>query len=212
MAERFTMFAEPTHVGALKRLHLLRAADRAEAVRRIVIAVLIGWLPLAVLGTTEALFAHRSAPLGVFTDFAMYAQLVVAVPLLIACEYIMLPALGEIGLHFSTSSVIPAPEHARFGALVARARSLQGWLRQLPRSARCRTQPLQRAALAGGVAGRLSGADHQRLHGAGLRLAAGRAGGGRRRHASQTRNRSRTRVGNALAHALGARAGVRIMP
>lgn len=122
MAERFTMFAEPTHVGALKRLHLLRAADRAEAVRRIVIAVLIGWLPLAVLGTTEALFAHRSAPLGVFTDFAMYAQLVVAVPLLIACEYIMLPALGEIGLHFSTSSVIPAPEHARFDALVASTR------------------------------------------------------------------------------------------
>jgi hypothetical protein len=122
VAERFTMFAEPAHVGALRRLHLLRAADRAEALRRIVIAVLIGWLPLAVLSATEALFSNRSSPLGLFADFAMYAQLLVAVPLLIACEYMILPALGELAEHFATSSLIPPPQHAQFDALVASTR------------------------------------------------------------------------------------------
>ncbi len=122
MAERFRMFAEPTHVGALKRLKLLRPADRAEALRRIAMAVLIGWLPLAVLVLTEALLSGRDEPLGLFADFAMYAQLVVAVPLLIACEYIMLPALGEIGWHFSDSSIVPPDERKRFEALVVSTR------------------------------------------------------------------------------------------
>lgn len=122
MAERFRMFAEPTHVGALKRVRLLRAADRAEALRRIVYAALIGWLPLAVLAATEALFGDRSEPLGLFADFAMYAQLVVAVPLLIACEYMMLPALGELGWHFDDSSMVPPEQRKRFEALVVSTR------------------------------------------------------------------------------------------
>jgi hypothetical protein len=122
VVERYRIFAEPTHVGALKRLRLLRPASRAEAFRRIALAMLIGWLPLAVLAVTEALFSDRGAALGLFTDFAMYAQLLVAVPLLIACEYIMLPALGEIGWHFADSSMIPPAERKRFETLVASAR------------------------------------------------------------------------------------------
>jgi len=116
------MFAEPTHVGALKRLKLLRPADRAEAFRRIAMAVLIGWLPLAVLVVIEALLGGRGEPLGLFADFAMYAQLVVAVPLLIASEYIMLPALGEIGWHFADSSMVPPDQRKRFEALVVSTR------------------------------------------------------------------------------------------
>jgi len=122
VAERFRMFAEPTHVGALKRLKVLRPADRAEALRRIAIAMLIGWLPLAVLAVTEALLDDRSEPFGLFADFAMYAQLLIAVPLLIACEYIMLPALGEIGWHFADSSMIPPDERKRFETLVVSTR------------------------------------------------------------------------------------------
>jgi len=122
VAERFRMFAQPTHVGALKRLRLLRLADRDEAVRRIVLAVLVGWLPLAVLAAIEALLSGQSAALGLFTDFAMYAQLLVAVPLLIACEYMMLPALGEIGWYFEDSSMVPSDQRKRFEALVVSAR------------------------------------------------------------------------------------------
>jgi hypothetical protein len=116
------MFAEPTHVGALKRLKLLRPADRVEAFRRIAIAILIGWLPLAVLAVTEALLGDRREPLGLFADFAIYAQLLIAVPLLIACEYTVLPAIGEIGWHFADSSMIPPDEHKRFETLVVSAR------------------------------------------------------------------------------------------
>jgi hypothetical protein len=122
VAERFRMFAEPTHVGALKRMKLLRPTDRAEALRRVVIAMLIGWLPLAVLAMTEALLGDRAGPLGLFADFAMYAQMLIAVPLLIACEYTMLPALGEIGWHFADSSMIPPDAQKRFEALVVSTR------------------------------------------------------------------------------------------
>ena len=124
MAKRFTMFAEPMHVGALKRLRLLRPADRAEVLRRAVLAVLIGWLPLAILSVTEALLASRKAPWGLFSDFAMYAQLILAVPLLIACEYLILPSLGAIAEYFAQSSIIPPSEHARFEAIVESSRRL----------------------------------------------------------------------------------------
>jgi hypothetical protein len=122
VTERFRMFAEPTHVGALKRLHLLPRATRAEALRRIVLAVLIGWFPLAVLAAIETLFSGRGNALGLFADFAMYAQLLIAVPLLIAGEYMVLPALGEIGWYFGDSSMVPPEQHKAFEALIVSVR------------------------------------------------------------------------------------------
>jgi hypothetical protein len=48
--------------------------------------------------------------------------LLIAVPMLIACEYIMLPALGEIGWHFADSSMIAPDEQKRFEALIVSTR------------------------------------------------------------------------------------------
>ena len=124
MKNRYSMFAEPLHVGLLKRLRLLPPAERSEARRRIVLLMLIGWLPMAVLATIEALFSEHAAPLGFYTDFAMYAQLLIAAPILILCEYSVLPALGDIALYFSRSAVIPDEEHPRFETLVESARRL----------------------------------------------------------------------------------------
>jgi hypothetical protein len=124
MRNRYSMFAEPLHVGLLKRLRLLPPAERFEARRRIVLLVLVGWLPMAVLATIEALLSDHAAPLGFYADFAMYAQLLIAAPILILCEYSVLPALGEIALYFSRSAVIPDAEHARFETLVESTRRL----------------------------------------------------------------------------------------
>jgi hypothetical protein len=124
MRNRYSMFAEPLHVGLLKRLRLLRPAERFEARRRIVLVVLAGWAPMALLASIEALFSEHAAPLAFFGDFAMYAQLLIAAPILILCEYTVLPALGDIGLYFSRSAMIPDEDHARFDALVESTRRL----------------------------------------------------------------------------------------
>ncbi len=125
MADRYSMFAEPPHVGLLRRLHLLRPADRAEAWRRVALVILAGWLPMAVLAATEAVFSGRRAPLGFFlADFAMYAQFLVAAPILILCEYTILPALGDLGRHFARSALIPNEAQARFDAAVESTRRM----------------------------------------------------------------------------------------
>lgn len=121
---RYSMFAEPLHIGLLKRMRVLPPAERFEARRRIALIVLIGWAPMALLAAIEALFSEARAPLAFFGDFAMYAQLLIAAPILILCEYTVLPALGDIALYFSRSAVIPEAEHARFEALVDSTRRL----------------------------------------------------------------------------------------
>jgi hypothetical protein len=120
MAEH-VLFAEPTHVALLRRMHLVGAPNRSACNRRIVIALVVAWLPLFAINLFGYLGAHDDASLSFFRDIGVSARLLLTVPLLIAAEYVTLPRLEGTIAYLRESVVAPA-DVARFDDALAHAR------------------------------------------------------------------------------------------
>jgi hypothetical protein len=118
------LFAEPLHVTVLRRVHLLRPEDRPVALRRIVIVICIGWLPLAILCLLRFALTHDAAAWSLFTDFGAYARFLVAAPVLILADYITLPRLESNVRHLMQSQLVAAEDRPRLKQLVASSRRL----------------------------------------------------------------------------------------
>lgn len=112
------IFAEAAHLAVLRRMHLIRDKDRPELRRRVAIAIVLGWAPLALLSLLHAAIFHDSTQLTFFTDIATHARLLLAVPLLIAAEYIIFPRLEAIRQYFTDASLVGAADRERFQATV----------------------------------------------------------------------------------------------
>ena len=84
-------------------------ADHPNIARRIVAAVLIGWLPLVVLSSLNA--GGLSVLL---TDFAVHARSLLAVPLLLLADSVCAPRLGFIARHFLDAGLVGEGDRARF--------------------------------------------------------------------------------------------------
>src|SRR5579859_3115245 len=99
-----SIFEEPRHVRVLRRLRLIKPEHRAQAFRRALIAMVVAWVPLALLCTVQSYASgHTELIHAFFTDMAVHARFVLAVPLLILSEYIILPRLDLTARHFVTS-------------------------------------------------------------------------------------------------------------
>jgi hypothetical protein len=118
VAER-VLFAEPAHVAVLRRMHLIGAGDRSAFNRRIVITLVVGWLPLFVINLIRVANGD-AASWWFFQDIGANARLLLAVPLLIAAEYVTLPRL-EMLVAYMRDSVIAHEDIARFDESAARA-------------------------------------------------------------------------------------------
>ena len=118
------LFAEPPHLGVLRRMRLISRKDMPELVRRAAIAILIGWVPLAVLSIVLTYLRADGIDRAFFADIGTHARMLLAVPLLIAAEYIIMPRLEVVGLHFRTSSILAPTERDRFDEIVADTRRL----------------------------------------------------------------------------------------
>jgi len=89
-----SIFEEPRHVAVLRRLRLIKPAHRVQAFRRALMAMAVAWLPLALLCAAQAYFSgHQELLPAFFTDVAVHARFLLAVPILILSEYIILPRL-----------------------------------------------------------------------------------------------------------------------
>lgn len=115
------IFSESMHVAVLKRIRLVQPEDRREAIKRVAIAITIAWVPLAVL---VAVFATPAARMAFLIDAAVHARLLLAIPLFIVADYIVLPRLGSMGVHFGTSNLVPPGKRADYEALLASSRRL----------------------------------------------------------------------------------------
>ena len=118
------LFAEPPHLGVLRRMRLISRKDLPELVRRAAIAILIGWVPLAVLSIVLTHLRAEGIDRAFFADIGTHARMLLAVPLLIAAEYIIMPRLEVVGLHFRTSSILAPTARDRFDEIVADTRRL----------------------------------------------------------------------------------------
>lgn len=120
-----SIFEESKHVVVLRRLRLIKPEHRAQAFRRVFIAVALTWLPLALLSAAQSLASgHKELLHAFFVDIAVHARYVLAVPILILSEYIILPRLDLTARHFLVSKIIDASDRERFDEAVASTRRL----------------------------------------------------------------------------------------
>ena len=123
------IFAEATHVTVLRRMHLIREKDRPAALRRILLVVAVAWLPLMLLSLVDSQLNHDSAATTFFGDIAVHSRLLLAAPLLIACEYFVLPRLEAIGQHFADSSLVAAEDRGRYTAEIEKCHAMSAHTR-----------------------------------------------------------------------------------
>jgi len=107
-------FPPPLGGGTGGRTILLRALG----------AILIAWVPLAVLSAVQGLALGPTRRLSFLLDVAAYSRFLIALPLLILAEGFALPLLGHIVRHIARPELLPETERPRYAALVARTSRL----------------------------------------------------------------------------------------
>jgi hypothetical protein len=107
-------FPPPLSGGMTGRAILLRALG----------AILIAWVPMAVLSAVEGLALGPTRRASFLLDVAAYSRFLIALPLLILAEGFALPLLGHIVRHLARPELLPETERPRYDAAVARASRL----------------------------------------------------------------------------------------
>ncbi len=99
-------------------------SGRPIAAKRTVIAILIAWVPLAVLSAAQYLISGDDLGKSFFSDIAVHVRFLVAVPALIFAEAECVPRLGRIVDHFAETGLIIESDKSRFQAAVSSSRRL----------------------------------------------------------------------------------------
>jgi hypothetical protein len=102
------------------------AGDGLELLsRRVVVMVLLAWLPLLVFSIVEGHFWHGSIALPFLHDFEMHVRLLLALPMLIVAERVVHQRMRPVVRQFIDRGLIPDASRARFDAIVRSALRLR---------------------------------------------------------------------------------------
>lgn len=107
-----------------KSLGLVRSPTERRTARRVLLAVVVGWVPLAALTAVRAFAEGDGAARTFFTDFAAYARFLVAAPLFIAAEADAIHRFGRVARHFLEAGFIAERDAERYAAAVSSTRRL----------------------------------------------------------------------------------------
>src|SRR5262245_3445277 len=99
--------------------------NEPRIVWRVVFAVLVGWVPLAVLAAAQDLALGGDRTRALLLDFAVYARFLIAVPLFIVAEPVCISRLGRTVRQFLDAGLVREADRARFDAVVASTRRLR---------------------------------------------------------------------------------------
>jgi hypothetical protein len=89
-----------------------------RAAQRTLVAILIAWVPLAILAAVQVLILSDETARSFFSDIAVHVRFLVAVPALIFAEAECIPRLVRIVNHFSDTGLVAEPDKSRFLAAV----------------------------------------------------------------------------------------------
>jgi hypothetical protein len=98
--------------------------DQPQVGRRVLVAILIAWLPLAILSGVSFVIWSDESSSSFFFDFGVHARFLVAVPAFIFAESECLPRLRTIARHFVEAGLITDADKPRFLTVLASTRSL----------------------------------------------------------------------------------------
>jgi hypothetical protein len=106
-----------------KALRLVRPPEERQISRPVLAAVVVGWLPIAVLAGALLITGHPTA-LSFFTDIAVHARFLLALPLIVLAEVDVIPAFGRIVTHFLSSGMVDRDKEGYFEAVNSTRRLL----------------------------------------------------------------------------------------
>lgn len=119
--------ADPFDAGPFARLRAPFGAQppgRASAVRRALLVAAVAWVPLLVLAAVQG-YALRADPReSLLLDVSAYARYLVALPLLVLAEAVVLPRLALIARHFGAAGLVAEADRPRYEQLIASTRRL----------------------------------------------------------------------------------------
>jgi hypothetical protein len=102
------------------RMHPLGAEERVRnIVFRACFVVLLGWLPLLLLGAHQTFVLREAGIASFLSDFAVACRSLIAAPVLVLAELVGLPRLSTIALHFRESGIVSKTDDAQFAAACA---------------------------------------------------------------------------------------------
>jgi len=104
-----------------RRLGLSRPG-RETVLRRAVLAIVVGWIPLLVLAGAQSALAQTTTFMDFVGDFAVHSRSLIAVPLLLVARLVCLPRFGAIGAHFIDAGLVRAEDRPRFEYAVTSTR------------------------------------------------------------------------------------------
>lgn len=84
-------------------------SDRWNLGRRVIFAIAIGWLPLALI----TLLFNPRAVVGLFTDYTVNARVLIGVPVLLAGQVVMETAFRTILRHIRHAALLTPPDWVR---------------------------------------------------------------------------------------------------
>ena len=94
-------------------------------VRRALLVILIGWMPLLVLTIVQWIAQDSGDPRAFLADIAVHTRSLLAAPMLIVAEAVCAPRLNAIAQQFLDAGLVGEPQRPRFDAAVA---STRRWL------------------------------------------------------------------------------------
>jgi hypothetical protein len=107
----------------LSWLRLIRGGS-PQIVRRAMLAVAIGWLPLALLTLLHGDFMRPDHANAFILDFGAHARFLIAAPLLMLAESLCVPRLAAIARHFVTAGLVAEADRPAYERAVESTRRL----------------------------------------------------------------------------------------
>lgn len=117
------LFENGPSLGLQTRLRLIEPGQR-HVLRRAVLVVLIGWVPLAVLSLLQSSNQRIQSAEWFFSDIGVHSRSLIAAPLLVIAETVCAARLGAIARCFLDGGLIQEQDRPRFDATVASVRKL----------------------------------------------------------------------------------------
>lgn len=108
----------------LERLLGLVKAGESHVVRRAILTAATAWIPLVVLAVGQTIVSSTPTAKSFFTDFAVHARYLIAVPALIFAEPDCIPRFEGIARHFVDSGLIASFDMPRYERALSSTRRL----------------------------------------------------------------------------------------
>lgn len=109
----------------LERLLGLAKSNRPDFLRLEGFVVCAGWLPLLLLVAGQTVVAHDGSLAAFGSDYGIQARSLIAAPVFIIAEALLVPHLSRIGAQFPANGLIAREEESKFNKIVASTRRLR---------------------------------------------------------------------------------------